>query len=84
MSLANRKQLHDFIWTELLINYQIMYRVNDPATKEKHPEIIKGYPIFEWIPGISITDKEYEFQNEDNDIASTHEYENYDDNTENG
>ena len=44
----------------------------------------KGYPIFEWIPGIPITDKDYKTQNEDNDISSTNEDEENDDNTENG
>ena len=45
MSLATGKQLHAFICTELPINYQVIYRVNDLATKEKHPEMTKGYPI---------------------------------------
>ena len=48
MSLATRKQLHAFIWTELLINDQVISRVNDLATKEKHSEMTKGYPIF-WV-----------------------------------
>ena len=38
----------------------------------------KGYPIFEWSPGIPIKDKYYETQNEDDEIASTHEDEDYD------
>ena len=28
-------------------------------TKEKQPEMIKGYPIFEWIPVVSIIDQLY-------------------------
>ena len=44
----------------------------------------KGYPIFEWIPVIPITDKDNKTQNEDDEIASTHgDEENYDI-TENG
>ena len=44
----------------------------------------KGYPIFEWISGIPITDKDYKTQNEDNDVSSTNEDEENDDITENG
>ena len=43
---------------------QVIHIVNDLATKDKHPEMTKGYPIFEWIPGIPITDKDDETQNE--------------------
>ena len=64
MSLATIKQLHAFIWTELPINDQVISRVNNFSTKEKHPEMTKGYPIFEWIPGISITDKDNKTQSE--------------------
>ena len=32
----------------------------------------KGYPIFEWIPGILITDKDNKTQNEYDEIASIH------------
>ena len=64
MSLATRKQLHAFIWTELPINDQVISRVNDLSTKEKQPEMTKGYPIFEWIPGIPITDKDDKTQSE--------------------
>ena len=39
----------------------------------------KGYPIFEWIPVIQITDKYYETQIEEDEISSTHE-DNHDDN----
>ena len=41
----------------------------------------KGYPTFELIPCIPITDKDSGAKNEDNEIASTHEYYNNDDNT---
>ena len=46
MSLATGKQLHDFIWTEIPLNDQVISRVNNLATKEKQPGITKGYPIF--------------------------------------
>ena len=44
----------------------------------------KGYPIFEWSPGIPITDKYNETKSEEDEIYSTHEDENNDDITENG
>ena len=64
-------------------NHQVIYRVNYLDTKDKQPEITKGYPIFEWIPGIPITDKDNATQKKDNAIASTHEDEGDDDITEN-
>ena len=45
MYLATGKQLHEFIWTELPINDKFISRVNNLATKEKQPEMTKGYPI---------------------------------------
>ena len=54
-------------------NHQVIYRVNYLDTKEKQPEITKGYPIFEWIPGIPITDKDGKNQNKDYVIVSIHE-----------
>ena len=54
MLLATLKQLHANIFTYIPINDQVIYRVYELANKRKHPEITKGHPIFEWIPGISI------------------------------
>ena len=84
MSLSTGKKLHDFIWTELPINDKFISKVKDLATKEKHPEMTKRYTIFEWIPGILITDKDDETQSEEYGISSTHEDEHYEDITENG
>ena len=84
MYIATGKYLHAFICKELTIHYQVIYRVNYMANKEKYPEMTKGCPIFEWIPGIPIIDKYNEIQNEDDKIASTHEDENDDYITENG
>ena len=33
----------------------------------------KSYPIFEWIPGIPISDKDDETQSEEDEISSTDE-----------
>ena len=84
MSLATRKQLHVFIWTELPISDQVISRVNNLATNQKQPEMTKGYPFFEWSPGIPITDKDNQTQSEEDEIASTHEDIHNDDITENG
>ena len=83
MYLATSKQIQTFIWTELPINDQVIQRLNEPATKENHPEMTKGYQIFEWIPGIPIIEKDDNTQNEDGEIASTHGYEEDDTITEN-
>ena len=84
MYLATGKQLHAFILTELTINDKVINRVKNLATKEKHPDMTKGYPIFECSPGIQITYKDDKTQNEDGGIASTHEDEDNDNITENG
>ena len=83
ISLSTGKQLHACIWTELPINDQVISRVNNLETKEKQPEMTKGYPIFEWIPGITIKDKYDETQSEEDEIYSTHEDEHDDEIPEN-
>ena len=74
MYLATVKQLHDFIWTELTIIDQVISRVNYLANKDRHLEITKVYPIFEWIPDIPITYKGDETKGKEYEIDSTHEY----------
>ena len=44
----------------------------------------KGYPIFEWIPGIPITEKYDKTQSEEDEISSTNEDKHDDNITENG
>ena len=44
----------------------------------------KGYPFFQWSPGIPITDKDNKTQSEEDEIYSTYEDEHDDDITENG
>ena len=84
MSLSTRKHLQAFILTELLINDQVIQRLNYLDTEKNQPEMTKGYPIFECILGIRITYKDDKTQNEDHEIASTHRYEDDYDITENG
>ena len=59
MSLTTGKKLHAFICTELIINGQVINRLNYLVTNEKQPDMTMGYPVFEWIPGIPIIDKGY-------------------------
>ena len=59
-------------------------KLNNFYTKDKQPEMTKECPIFEWIPGIPITDKDDKTQSEEDEISSTHEDEHDDDITENG
>ena len=47
------------MWTEPPINEQLIHMVYELATKKKQPEITKGYPLFEWVLGISIMDQAY-------------------------
>ena len=58
--------------------------VNDLTTKDKQPEMNKGYPFFGWRRGIPITDEDDKTQNKDDEIVSTHKGKEYDDITENG
>ena len=58
MFLATEKQLHTYIRTEILMDEQVIQRVDELATKEKQPDMTKGSPIFEWIPGIPSMDQE--------------------------
>ena len=44
----------------------------------------KGSPIFEWIPGIPITDKDNKRQSGEDEISTTHEDEHDYDISENG
>ena len=44
----------------------------------------QGYPNFEWIPGIPITEKDEKTSNKDDVIVSTHEDKDDDEITENG
>ena len=82
--LATIKQLRDFISTELPINDQVVTRVNDLSTKERQPEMTKGYPIFYWSPGIPITNKDDKTKIEEDEIASTHKDKHDYDITKNG
>ena len=75
-------EVNKTVCTELSINDQVVSRVKYFSTKEKQPETTKGYPIYELIPGIPITDKDHDTQSEEYEISSTHEDEHNDDMTE--
>ena len=57
MYLATGEQLHTSTWTDLPITEQIIHIVDKFSTKGKNQEMTKGYPIFEWSPGIKILDQ---------------------------
>ena len=57
MSLGTGKRIRAYIWMELQINEQLIQRVDDLATKGKHPKMTKRSSIFEWRPGIPIMDQ---------------------------
>ena len=77
MLLATGKQLHTYICTEIPINKQVMQRVDDLATTEKQPDMTKGYPIFEWISGIPITDQANREPDNEEELFHS-KYNNYD------
>ena len=52
MSLSTGKQLYTYIWTQIIICEQLIHRVDELSKKGKDLQKIKGYPIFEWSPGI--------------------------------
>ena len=54
-----------------------------PLRRSSHKQP-RGYPIFKWIAGIPIIDKDDDTQSEEYEIYSTHEDEHDDDITENG
>ena len=41
----------------LLINDDTILEVDEPADKEDAPVMTDVYPIFEWMPGIPVTDE---------------------------
>ena len=58
MFLVTEKQLHAYIRTEILMDEQVIQRVDELAIKGKQPDMTKGSPIFDWSPGIPIMDQE--------------------------
>ena len=80
MSISTGKQIHVYIWTEIPIIEQVIQRVDKLATREKQPDMTKGYPIFQWSLGIPIMyQEESKLENEE---APLHRNEEDDDVTE--
>ena len=56
MSLYTRKILHSYQWTDLPIYDDVISKVRDLSEGEDAKKIIYNYPMFEWEPGVLITD----------------------------
>ena len=70
MSLYSGKRLHSYIWEELLIDDDVIERVEHLASKENQPLHLDNHPLFEWPPGKPVEDSDtIEFRNENELIA---------------
>eukprot|EP00957_Ditylum_brightwellii_P128843 9828774-Ditylum_brightwellii.AAC.1 len=67
MSLYTGREIHGYLWKELIISDEVIDRVYELAQKEKRScKLINRAPLFEWAPGIPIIDRPInEEQNED-------------------
>ena len=57
MSLHTGKKLHSYEWEELPIHDDVIVRVEELAREQDAPIMTDGYPMFEWMPGVSILDE---------------------------
>ena len=55
MSLATGEHINRRIWTEFLMSNDIIARVKEMALEQGQPLLKRGGPLFEWIPGVMIT-----------------------------
>ena len=83
MLLVTGKKTHAHIWKELTTKKQVIQRVDELATKGKHLEMTKGYPFFEWSPGIPIMDQydnnHMHFRESEDEVKSFHSSDTHDD-----
>ena len=56
MSLYTGKLLHSYQQTELPIDDDVIAQVRDLAEEENAKKTTDNYPIFEWAPGVLITE----------------------------
>ena len=56
MSLCTGKLLHSYQWTKLTIYDEIIAQVIDLAEVEDAKKLTDNYPMFEWAPGVLITE----------------------------
>ena len=56
MSLYTGKLLHSYQQTELPIDDDVIAQVRDLSEEENAKKMTDNYPIFEWAPGVLITE----------------------------
>ena len=56
MSLYTGKRLHRYQLTEIPIGDDVISQVRDLAEEENAKKMTDNYPMFEWAPGVLITD----------------------------
>ena len=56
MSIYTGKRMYRYQWTKLPIDYDVIDQVRDLAEVEDAKKIADYDPIFEWTPGVLITD----------------------------
>ena len=55
MSLYTGKCLHRYQWTEIPIDDDVITQVSDLPEGENERKMTDNYPMFEWAPGVLIT-----------------------------
>ena len=75
MSLYTGKRVHAFAWKELPIHQDVINKVEQFAEEEGQPTMIDKEPIFEWAPGVTITNDE---ENEHTEETHNHDNEEQD------
>ena len=60
MSLYSGKRINRYIWEELPIDQDTIYRVEQLAREGKQPVLDNNQPLFEWLPGKEIEDYQHD------------------------
>ena len=64
MSLYTGKVIHAYAWQELPIHEEVIEKVEYLADLENQPKMTDRVPLFEWAPGVEITDESEQPQQE--------------------
>ena len=80
ISLRTGRKLHGFIWT-VPITEELIARFKDLGEEDKQ-QLKKNGPIFEWIPGNIVLDKQEDEEDFDNPINDLKHQHNDDDNSD--
>ena len=59
MSLYSGKRLHSYIWEELPIDQDTIYRVEQLTKEGKQPVLDNNQPLFECLPGKEIEEYQH-------------------------